>query len=95
MQGRNFNRYMESSFRASQPGDLGKLRFQPHETLIDVGGGLGGMISAFWRKTAILTGSYSIPLSGGSSKAFLADRVSQIAAMRWAVTFSNMPTEEM
>ena len=71
----NFNRYMASSSEPLNHAISERYDFTGHETLIDVGGGLGGMIAAILAKNPGLNGIvFDAPSVTERSKEYLAER---------------------
>lgn len=71
----NFNRYMAGSSEKLNEAISATYDFSPFTTLVDVGGGLGGMISAILAKNPQLNGViYDAPSVVGQSKVFLASK---------------------
>jgi hypothetical protein len=71
----NFNRYMASSSEQLNQAISTEYDFSPYKKLIDVGGGIGGMISAILEKNPGLNGAiYDAPSVVEQAKGFLASK---------------------
>ena len=74
-QAENFNRYMASMSEPLNQAISMKYDFSGHKRLIDVGGGIGGMISAILAKNPNLQGAiYDAPSVVEQAKGFLASK---------------------
>jgi hypothetical protein len=71
----NFNRYMAASSEHLNQAISSEYDFSPYKKLIDVGGGIGGMISAILEKNPDLNGAiYDAPTVVEQAKGFLASK---------------------